>query len=280
MVSQTHMVPSGSLLKLQRRISPWKYQRDDTPSRVISTLEALGVLVALKLKYGEDPPSPLSPSVLPQDSSDFFTLLSWRRSSSTTAVVCPWLVLLFWCSSHCFSFVCRQDSAARHLCRYGPEGLFPSRLSSTPTVASPGLVLLVAPRAVFLPVVVYRPQMLGIMAGMDSKDCFAPLGSGMCLVAFTGDPAPRAAFFPPAVRRRCSASLPVWTRWTVMWRDSGGGMCKARFAGILDLALCFFPVVMPKMLRILARTHQTVARVVQVNWIIWETTTWILRPFV
>ena len=34
---------------------PWICQRDDTPSRVISTLEALGVLVALKLKCGEDP---------------------------------------------------------------------------------------------------------------------------------------------------------------------------------------------------------------------------------
>ena len=35
---------------------PWICRRDDTPSRVISTLEALGVLVALKLKYGEELP--------------------------------------------------------------------------------------------------------------------------------------------------------------------------------------------------------------------------------
>ena len=34
----------------------WIFQRDDTPSRVISTLEALGVLAAWKLKNGEDPP--------------------------------------------------------------------------------------------------------------------------------------------------------------------------------------------------------------------------------
>ena len=33
----------------------WIYDRGDTPSRVISTLEALGVLLALKLKHGEQP---------------------------------------------------------------------------------------------------------------------------------------------------------------------------------------------------------------------------------
>ena len=31
------------------------YERGDTPSRVTSTLEALGVLLALKLKHGEQP---------------------------------------------------------------------------------------------------------------------------------------------------------------------------------------------------------------------------------
>ena len=52
--------------------------------------------------------------------------LRWPRSSSTTAVVCPWLVLLFWCSSRCILFVCRQDSAARHYGRYGPERQYSS----------------------------------------------------------------------------------------------------------------------------------------------------------
>ena len=43
----------------------------------------------------------------------------WPRSSSTTEVACPWL--LIWCSSRCIPFVCRQDSAARHYGRNGPE---------------------------------------------------------------------------------------------------------------------------------------------------------------
>ena len=51
--SQTRMVPSGSHSKLRKRIS--RGYTYDTPSQVISTLEALGVLVALKLKCGEDP---------------------------------------------------------------------------------------------------------------------------------------------------------------------------------------------------------------------------------
>ena len=50
----------------------------------------------------------------------------WPRSSSTTAVLCPWLVLLFWCSSRCIPFVCRQDSVARHYGRYGPERQYSS----------------------------------------------------------------------------------------------------------------------------------------------------------
>ena len=40
-------------------------------------------------------------------------------------------------------------------------------------VAYAELVLLVAPRAVFLPVVVYRPEMLGVMAFLDQKDSYA-----------------------------------------------------------------------------------------------------------
>ena len=64
-----------------------------------------------------------------------------------------------------------RTMVARHLCRYGPEGLFPSRSSSTPAVAYAGLVLVVAFRAVFFPVVV-RHQMLRIMVGMDPKDSY------------------------------------------------------------------------------------------------------------
>ena len=68
-------------------------------------------------------------------------------------------------------------------------------------VAFAGLVLLVAPRPVFFPVVVYRPEMLCIMSDMDQKDSFA-LFSGSCMfkVGFTGDSAPHAVFFPPVVR--------------------------------------------------------------------------------
>ena len=62
---------------------------------------------------------------------------------------------------------------------------------SAPHDVFPSFVLLVASRAVFLPVV-DRHQMLRIMAGMDPKDCIALFGSGMCKARFTGDSAPRA----------------------------------------------------------------------------------------
>ena len=56
------------------------------------------------------------------DSSNLFLSHALPRSSWTPAVVCSWLVLLFWCFSRCIPFVCRQDSAARHHGRSGPEG--------------------------------------------------------------------------------------------------------------------------------------------------------------
>ena len=61
------------------------------------------------------------------------------------------------------------------------------RPSSSAAVAYAGLVLLVAPRPVF-PVVVDRPEMLGIMAVMDQKDCIAlsVSGSGMCKARVAG----------------------------------------------------------------------------------------------
>ena len=40
-------------LEITKEDFPWVYDRGDTPSRVISTLEALGVLLALKLKHGD-----------------------------------------------------------------------------------------------------------------------------------------------------------------------------------------------------------------------------------
>ena len=34
---------------------PWVYERGNKPALLISTLEALAVLIALKLYYGDDP---------------------------------------------------------------------------------------------------------------------------------------------------------------------------------------------------------------------------------
>ena len=42
-------------LEITKEDFPWTYEREDTPSRVISTLEALAVLISLKMKYGEEP---------------------------------------------------------------------------------------------------------------------------------------------------------------------------------------------------------------------------------
>ena len=52
------LIPARSkwfALEITKEDFPWVYDRGDTPSRVISTLEALGVLLALKLKHGEQP---------------------------------------------------------------------------------------------------------------------------------------------------------------------------------------------------------------------------------
>ena len=48
--------PKWFAFEVTKEDFPWILQRDDSPSRVISTLEALGVLVALKLKFEADPP--------------------------------------------------------------------------------------------------------------------------------------------------------------------------------------------------------------------------------
>ena len=72
------------------------------------------------------------------------------------------------------------------------------------------------PRAV-LPVVVYRPQMLRIMAGMYPQDSFSFFpSSGMCKAGFAGFTL--RYVFPLVVGRPAarSASWPVWTRGTFM----------------------------------------------------------------
>ena len=33
---------------------PWVYEKDDRPSRIISTLEAFAVIIALKLRYNQE----------------------------------------------------------------------------------------------------------------------------------------------------------------------------------------------------------------------------------
>ena len=53
--------PDGSLDKwfsheVKRESWPWIYEKDDTPSLVISTLEALAVLMSLKVFYGDSTP--------------------------------------------------------------------------------------------------------------------------------------------------------------------------------------------------------------------------------
>ena len=76
-----------------------------------------------------------------------------------------------------------QDKAARHHAQYGPE-CQSSAFVVDLAVAYAGLVLLVA-RAMFS-VVVGRPEMLGVMAGMHHKDSYALFGpgSGLCKVRF------------------------------------------------------------------------------------------------
>ena len=97
------------------------------------------------------------------DSSDLFPPLSWPRSSSTSAVVCSWLV--FFCARS-VPFLW-QAQAARHHCRYAPEGLFSSRSSSFPAVACARLVLLVTLHLTLCFFPCRQAQDRGITAGMD-----------------------------------------------------------------------------------------------------------------
>ena len=91
-----------------------------------------------------------------------------------------------YCTSRCVLLRCRQAQDAPHRGRYDPEEQLLLGFSG------------IAPRAVFL-LVVYRPEMLGILAVTDQKDILALLW--------------------------CPASWPVCTRGTVTWRHSGGHRC-------------------------------------------------------
>ena len=54
----------------------------------------------------------------------------------------------------------------------------------------------------------------------------------MQMVGFAGDSAPHAVFLSLSSGPRWSASWPVWTRGTVIWRESGSGMYKVGFSGV------------------------------------------------
>ena len=86
------------------------------------------------------------------DASDLLPLPSWPRSTSTTAVVFPWLVTLVTMHFKLCSFVQDKDHG-----RYGPERPYPVRSSSTQALAFARLVLLVFYTSHCVPPVVFRP---------------------------------------------------------------------------------------------------------------------------
>ena len=116
------------------------------------------------------------------DASDLLPLLSWPRSTSTTAVVFPRLVTLVTMHFTVCSFV--QDKAARHHGRYGPE-CQSSAFVVDLAVALAGLVCWYcsSPLCSFL---LSPCLMLGIMAGMHHKDSYALFVScsGLCKARF------------------------------------------------------------------------------------------------
>ena len=87
--------------------------------------------------------------------------------------------------------------------------------------------------------VVERPEMLGIMAGMyqkDSSTLFVESGSGMCKAGFSGYSARRAVFSRPPVvwplvgrPAAGSESWPAWTRLTVWVGFAGDDTSRAVF---------------------------------------------------
>ena len=100
------------------------------------------------------------------------------------------------------------------------------RSSSTPAVAYAGLVLLLFLLAVCSLLSFFRPEILGIMAVLDQKDCIAFYScSRICKARFAG-----IFHFPLSSSCRCQAHDARhlgWygSRWTVMWRDSSGRAC-------------------------------------------------------
>ena len=86
-----------------------------------------------------------------------------------------------------------------------------------------------------------RPELPGMMVGMDVKD------SVMCCAGFAGCDAPRAVFSSVVARPEMLGIMPVWTRRTVFREiaatfvvDSCSGMCTAGFPGTFLLALDSF----------------------------------------
>ena len=103
------------------------------------------------------------------------------------------------------------------------------------------------PRVTF-PSVFVRPRMLCIMAGMDQKVSVF-YGSGICMAGIAGNVL-RVVFPTVDVRPRCSASGSVWTRRTGMLIEGvaalvfecGSGLLWAGFAGY-DASHAEFPLV-------------------------------------
>ena len=104
--------------------------------------------------------------------------------------------------------------------------------------SSPQLSLFVVWCSVF-PLVVVRPEMPCIMAGMyqmDSSSLVVVHGSGMCRVGFTGYDVPRVMFPSGVASPGCSASWPVWTRKTI-----AVSCTRLVLLVTMHLALCSFP---------------------------------------
>ena len=113
------------------------------------------------------------------------------------------------CSLPCSSWLSQAQDAPHHG-RCGPEG----------QLVRSGLVFPGddAPRAVLL-LVLFRPWMLDIMAGMDQKDSYA---------VFAGDDAPRAV---PSRFHRCSS-------WTISWPVVCNDRCSGPGAVLGQVLTC------------------------------------------
>ena len=133
------------------------------------------------------------------------SLLSWARSSSL-AVARSWLV--FWFHAVFLSIVGRPElpgiTVGMDSCGFAgydaPRVMFPSSRRQVQDALHHGR---------------YGPERTALIRALVVNR-----GSGMCKVGFTGDSAPRAVFPSLSSGPRCSASWPVRTRRTDMWRVS------------------------------------------------------------